>query len=119
MYVDIDKPPPALPTPSLTSVSSGVSLLSPLSRNGTGPGIIILTPDSEENVAIKNGVPSPLRKWGEEGYAVIEIQEKALKTDKDVLKIAIGALSQCDKCEPKGVVGLVGQFVSISQFIVR
>jgi carboxymethylenebutenolidase len=111
MYVDISKPPPALPTTNLTSVSSGVSLLPPLSRIGTGPGIIILTPDSEENLVIKDGVPSPLRKWGEEGYTVVEIQEKAIKSNKDVLKNAIVALSQCEKCEPKGVVGLVGRFV--------
>jgi len=116
MYVDISKPPPTLPAPNLTSVSSGVSLLPPLSRNGVGPGIIILTPDSEENLAIKHGVPSPLRKWGEEGYTVIEIQEKAIKSDKDVLKRAILALSQCEKCEPKGVVGLVGQFASFPKF---
>ncbi|KUJ17600.1 NTF2-like protein [Mollisia scopiformis] len=111
MTLDIDtsKAPTPLPTPRLTKVSSRVSLLSPLSRQGSGPGLIILTSDSKDNLAIKQGVPSLLRKWAEEGYSVVEIQENALQNGKaeELLERAVSALSECEKCEPKGVVGLV------------
>lgn len=110
MFNDISKPPPPLPSPELTEVMPGVSLLRPLSRLGTGPGMIILTHDYQDSLAINEGVPSPLVKWAEEGYAVIEIQATALTTAKgDIIKSAVETLRDCDKCEPKDKVGLVGQ----------
>lgn len=109
MYNDITKPAPPLPSPELTEVKPGVALLKPLSRRGTGPGIIILTCDYEDSLAIKSGVPSPLIKWAEEGYTVVEIQSRALGGGQDdVLKLAFQLLTDCDKCEPKDKVGLVG-----------
>lgn len=109
MFNDISKPPPPLPSPELTEVMPGVSLLRPLSRLGTGPGVIILTHDYEDSLAIKEGVPSPLVKWAEEGYAVIEIQAAALGTNKGhVIKSALETLRDCEKCEPKDKIGLVG-----------
>lgn len=116
MFNDISKPAPPLPSPELTEVTSGVSLLRPLSRLGTGPGMIILTHDYTDSLAIKEGVPSPLVKWAEEGYAVIEIQATALATGKgNVLKSAIEALRDCDKCVPKEKLGLVGKYSHFQQ----
>lgn len=118
MFNDISKPAPPLPSPELTEVTSGVSLLRPLSRLGTGPGIIILTHDYTDSLDIKEGVPSPLVKWAEEGYAVVEIQATALGTGKDnVLKSAIEALRDCDKCERKDKLGLVGQYFPFQQHL--
>lgn len=110
MFNDISKPPPPLPSQELTVIAPGVSLLQPLSRRGTGPGVIILTPDFEDSLAIKDGVPAPLLKWAEEGYTVVEIQASALLTGKeqDLIKSAIEAFDSCEKCEPKGNIGLVG-----------
>lgn len=109
MFNDITKPAPPLPSPELTEVMSGVSLLRPLSRRGTGPGMIILTSDYDDPLAIQEGVPSPLVKWAEEGYAVVEIQARALSAGKEpLIKSAIESLNKCDKCEPKDNVGLVG-----------
>lgn len=114
MFNDISKPAPPLPSPELTKVAPGVSLLRPLSRLGSGPGLIILTHDYEDSLAIKEGVPSPLVKWAEEGYAVVEIQATALGTAKtDIIKSAIQTLGDCNKCQPKDKIGLVGEF---SQF---
>lgn len=111
MFNDISKPPPPLPSPEPTEVMPGVSLLRPLSRLGTGPGMIILTHDYQASLAIKDGVPSPLVKWAEEGYAVIEIQATAISTGKDnIIKSALEVLRDCNKCEPKDKVGLVGQY---------
>ncbi|KAJ4395877.1 hypothetical protein N0V93_000091 [Gnomoniopsis smithogilvyi] len=108
MYNDITKPAPPLPSPQLTEVKPGVALLPPLSRRGTGPGIIILTCDYEDSLAIKDGVPSPMIKWAEEGYTVVEIQSRALSgATEDVLSLALHTLTTCEKCEPKDKVGLV------------
>lgn len=110
MFNDISKPPPPLPSPEPTEVMPGVSLLRPLSRLGTGPGMIILAHDYKDSLAIKEGVPSPLIKWAEEGYAVIEIQATALRAGEgSVIKSAVEVLRSCDKCEPKDKIGLVGQ----------
>lgn len=109
MYNDITKPPPPLPSPKLSDVAPGVALLRPLSRRGTGPGMIILTSDYHDSLAINNGVPSPLVKWAEEGYAVVEVQAKAMFGGLDkVMESAIQILMECDKCEPKDKIGLVG-----------
>lgn len=110
-YNDVSKSPPPLPVPELAELIPGVSLLRPLSRRGTGPGMIILTSDYEDSLAIKEGVPSPLVKWAEEGYAVVEVQARALQTGKGhVIKTAVEGLEGCDKCEPKDKIGLVGEF---------
>lgn len=111
-FNDITKAPPPLPSPNPTQVRPGVILLPPLSRRGTGPGIIILTPDYHHSLEIKEGVPSPLIKWAEEGYAVVEIQAAALSSsqtdDAAILKTALELLENCDKCEAQDKIGLVG-----------
>lgn len=109
-FNDISKPPPALPSPVLTAVLPGVSLLQPLSRRGTGPGMIILTTDYGDSLAITDGVPSPLVKWAEEGYTVVEIKAEALKSGgSDPIRRAIETLYECDVCEPKDKIGLTGE----------
>lgn len=109
-FNDISKPPPPLPTPVLTAVLPGVSLLQPLSRRGTGPGMIILVTDYSDSLAITDGVPSPLVKWAEEGYTVVEIKAEALKsTGTDPIRSAIETLYECDVCEPKDKIGLTGE----------
>lgn len=111
MFNDITKPPPPLPSPELTEVAPGVSLLRPLSRRGSGPGIVILTSDYEDPLAINEGVPSPLVKWAEEGYTVVQIQARALgaaSLARQLIRSAVEALEGCEKCEPKDKVGLVG-----------
>jgi carboxymethylenebutenolidase len=108
-YNDISQPPPPLPTPNLVELEEGLKLLLPLTRRGYGPGIILLTPNTDDPLAIREGVPSLLVKWAEEGYAVVGIEERALeKGGSASLKAALKALSTCEKCEPKGKVGLVG-----------
>lgn len=111
MFNDISKPPPPLPRSAITEIAPGVSLLRPLSRRGSGPGVIILTSDLADSLAIEEGVPAPMLKWAEEGYTVVEIQAKALTTSKGhLLQSALEALHDCEKCEPKDKVGLVGPY---------
>jgi len=108
-YNDITQPPPPLPSPTLVELEDGLKLLLPLTRRGHGPGIILLTPNSDDPLAIREGVPSLLVKWAEEGYAVAGIEERALgkSTASSLLKSAVDAISRCEKCEPKDNIGLV------------
>ncbi|RSL94150.1 hypothetical protein CDV31_014430 [Fusarium ambrosium] len=102
VYADITKPPAPLPQPKPQSLGEGITLLPPLSRLGRGLGLIVLTEDSEKHLQIIEGVPSALIKWAEEGYVVVEIQGKAFKRGaKEVLDVALKALSSCEKLEPK------------------
>ncbi|RMJ11425.1 hypothetical protein BHE90_009674 [Fusarium euwallaceae] len=109
MFADITKPPAPLPTSQLQTLSEGVSLLPPLSRRGHGPGLIILHRHTEDPLAFYDGAPSPLLKWAEEGYAVVQLEPAAFngRSAKDVLCEAVNALNECSKCDPKGNVGLV------------
>lgn len=109
LYGDITKPAPPLPQPDLQKLRPGVSLLLPLSRRGHGPGLIVLVPDHTNQLSIQNGVPSPLIKWAEEGYVVIEIQESAIAggRDTDTLKEAIDAIFSSEKCDQKEKVGVI------------
>lgn len=111
MFEDITKPPKPLPQPHLKHLEDGLSLLPPLSRRGNGPGLIILVPDynTEHQLVVKDGVPSQLLKWAEEGFAVVEIQARALSANKDCLSLAITTLDGCDKCDSTEKIGLVGK----------
>jgi carboxymethylenebutenolidase len=86
--------------------------LSPLTRRGHGPRVVFLNVDCDSPKDIIEGVPSSLIKWAEEGYTVVEIQQRALNHAKDVaglLQIAIDALRRDPKCEHKDKIGLVGK----------
>lgn len=70
--------------------------------------MIIVVPDSTlSNLSIIDGVPSPLIKWAEESYTVVEIQESALSAD--VLQRAIKAIFESESYVPKEKVGIVGK----------
>lgn len=110
MFQDISKPPPPLPAIELRQVDVGVTILSPLVRRGEGPPLILLVADNDDSTNIIEGVPSHLIKWAEEGYTVVEVQQKALENDAaSVLKRSIEALTQHPKCAPKDKIGVVGK----------
>jgi carboxymethylenebutenolidase len=109
MFNDITKPPPPLPTTQSSEIKPGLSIVLPLSRRGHGPGLIVLVPDTDQSLAIIDGVPSQLIKWAEEGYTVVEIQRRALVTGaREVLTEATQALDSCEKCDSKDKIGLIG-----------
>ncbi|KAL4874214.1 hypothetical protein BJY04DRAFT_225281 [Aspergillus karnatakaensis] len=101
----------ALPSLQLMQYATGISLLRPLSRRGTGPGLIIIGschPRGESE--IENGIPSQRVKWAEEGYTVVEILTQALDNGHaagDPLNLPLSLLAGCDSCEPKDKVGIV------------
>jgi carboxymethylenebutenolidase len=108
---DTEAPLP-LPLPSLKRLALGVTLSEPLSRKGQGPGLIVLVPHSglsdESTLHIEGCVPSPLMKWCEESYTVVEILEEAFNGGKDPISLAVTELSKSDKCQPKTEIGVIG-----------
>ncbi|RFN49796.1 carboxymethylenebutenolidase [Fusarium flagelliforme] len=108
MFADITKPPNPLPALQLKEIRPGVSLLPPLSRRGHGPGLVVLTPTSENILEIKDGVPSVLIKWAEEGYTVVQIDGSTFATvnNGNVLSEALDAMRQCEQYD-EGKMGIV------------
>ncbi|KAL7795286.1 hypothetical protein V8C37DRAFT_400780 [Trichoderma ceciliae] len=72
---EVAPPPPSAP-PVIIGPSS--VLQPPLSRRGSGPGLILVLPSSNAVTQRPPGVekpldPEPLQKWAEEGFAVVAI----------------------------------------------
>ncbi|KAK6388266.1 hypothetical protein LTR95_019737, partial [Oleoguttula sp. CCFEE 5521] len=101
----------SLPYTRIEVVTHGVSVVHPLSRKGTGPGIILLVSESGINAGsqlrIEHGVPSATMKWAEEGYCVAEVVPEAWSAQDDPLKEAVDALKQAINCDPADRIGLV------------
>lgn len=110
---DIEAPLP-LPVTSLKRLAPGVTLSKPLSRKGTGPGLIVLVSETgvlgPSSLRIENGVPSPLMKWCEESYTVIEILEEAFYDGADPISIAVTELSKAETCQSNAAVGVIGKY---------
>ncbi|KAJ6543844.1 hypothetical protein B0H19DRAFT_288057 [Mycena capillaripes] len=74
-----EEQPVALPSAPQLTLTDGFVLQPPLTRRGTGPGLIaFLPPDSILNLSEKSGDdkpldPEPVQKWAEEGFAVVGI----------------------------------------------
>ncbi|KIH92794.1 carboxymethylenebutenolidase [Sporothrix brasiliensis 5110] len=108
MFTPTTVPPAPLPMPQLKELRPGLALLPPLSRRGTGPGLLVVCPSTADPLAIVDGVPWPLVKWAEESYTVVHVQPRALKGGADrAVQDALAALSRSDECTPKGNVGIV------------
>ncbi|OQO06273.1 hypothetical protein B0A48_08861 [Cryoendolithus antarcticus] len=101
----------SLPATKIEVVANGISLVHPLSRKGTGPGIILLISESGINdksqLRIEDGIPSATMKWAEEGYCVVEVLPEAWSASVDPLAAATNALATADKCQPKETIGIV------------
>jgi carboxymethylenebutenolidase len=110
-YADITQPPTPLPSARLQVLKPGLSLQPPLTRLGSGPGLILITSSEiyDEQVTQRDDAPTAVLKWAEEGYAVFQISAEAFGSSKieAVLEEAFRAFDQCDACQPKDKVGLV------------
>ncbi|KAJ5341706.1 hypothetical protein N7541_010830 [Penicillium brevicompactum] len=111
---EIEEASVPLPTAQVESVGAGISLLRPLSRRGYGPGLLLILPDAQSLVPLKDlqekGTPPPLYKWAEEGYTVAEVLTSALKdasTPSETVKLAFTSLQSQETCKPEGGIGLI------------
>ena len=120
-YADITKPPAPLPAAKLQVLKPGVSLQPPLTRLGSGPGLILFTTDDiyDEKLAQRDDAPTAVLKWAEEGYTVVQISAAAVEKSKieDLLTEAVKAIERCDACQPKDKVGVVCKSQVVLKFL--
>lgn len=110
-FADITKPPKPLPSAKLEILKPGLSLQPPLTRLGSGPGLIVLTtPEAyDEQVTQRDDAPTAVLKWAEEGYAVVQVSATVIESSdiEAIFDEGVKALEQCDACQPKDKIGLV------------
>jgi carboxymethylenebutenolidase len=109
-YADITQAPAPLPSAKLEKLKPGLSLQPPLTRLGSGPGLILITTPEiyDEEVTQRDDSPTAVLKWAEEGYAVFQVSAEALGSDiATVFERALHAFKYCETCQLKDKVGLV------------
>ena len=86
-YADITQAPAPLPSAKLQVLKPGLSLQPPLTRLGTGPGLILLTTPEvyDEKLLQRDDAPTAVLKWAEEGYAVFQIAAEAAKFQESLV----------------------------------
>lgn len=98
---------PPLPSAPLQELSPEAVFQPPLSRRGTGPGLVLLLPENIERTKRKDKPldPEPIQKWAEEGFAVVGIT--APSTAIQAITDAVEALKKHDKVDTKDKIGII------------
>ncbi|KAF5393980.1 hypothetical protein D9757_000337 [Collybiopsis confluens] len=93
----------SLPSAPLVALSSNAYLQPPLTRRGSGPGMILfLPPVSAYNPNIATTLdPEPIQKWAEEGFAVFGITGDEGWSVEDALTKGIDALLALEELDTK------------------
>ncbi|KAM7201696.1 hypothetical protein V8F33_003245 [Rhypophila sp. PSN 637] len=87
-----------------------ITIQPPLSRRGTGPGLVlIVSPDLQLVGDEKTLDPPPLKKWAEESFAVAQITVDSTATDgiSDWISTAVEALRKHPDCISAEKIGVV------------
>jgi carboxymethylenebutenolidase len=94
------------------ALGDNVTLQPPLSRRGTGPGLLVLLPeyyrDQSTSSSTKTLDPEPQQKWAEEGFAVVQVKVKDAVVAKQRCDIGIRALNQRPECATFSHIGVIG-----------
>jgi carboxymethylenebutenolidase len=115
----VDEQPVTLPNAVLIQISSDIVLQPPLSRRGTGPGIIIFLPDSAHLVLADQSTakpldPDPITKWAEEGFAVVAItgtSSEEVPLAAQALNEALKALQAIEQVDIKQKFAVIGEYL--------
>ncbi|EIM79786.1 uncharacterized protein STEHIDRAFT_135598 [Stereum hirsutum FP-91666 SS1] len=107
-------PEQPVPLPSaplqIISESPSIVLQPPLTRRGTGPGLIVTLPPSlslQPNPKGKPLDPEPVQKWAEEGFAVVGITATETELEAAVVK-ALDSLEGLEEVGIKDKVAVLG-----------
>lgn len=94
---------------SSASSQSCLTIQSPLSKCGRGPGLILIQPLCYSTCQEQNKTldPEPLKKWAEESFTVALI---TIGSSVDLSIIKHARLSLTKQCAD-GKVGMIGQFI--------
>jgi len=108
MDLATEESPAWLPSAKPISVSETITVQPPLSRLGTGPGLLLLLPhEISLEGSTKTLDPPPLKKWAEEGYAVAQIVATNLRASELEIADALASLSNLSECSQSDRVGLI------------
>lgn len=115
--MDVEETPVPLPSAPKVALDKHIYLQPPLSRRGTGPGVIVIVPrdyagKSDDAHSLD---PPPLQKWAEEGYAVVEITTSADDSAQTIardIQIGLDALAGLSECDNKTNFGFIGKAVT-------
>lgn len=92
-------------------LSENVTLQTPLSRFGKGPGLLLLVSKDYKSRSstdiTKTLDPEPQQKWAEEGFAVIEVKVDSATIEED-FKTGIEALKKLPESGSYSTVGVIG-----------
>ena len=103
--------PLPLPSAPLVELTANVTLQPPLSRRGTGPGIILITSkDLKPKIDTLDVLPQ--QKWAEEGYAAVNIKSGGRQSLKTSIDLAIKSLQALETCDIKGKWFVIGRLPS-------
>ena len=94
-------------------ISENVTLQTPLSRLGKGPGLILLVSKdyiSRSSTDITKTLdPEPQQKWAEEGFAVVEVKVDPATLEDD-FKVGVDALKKLPEARERNTMGVIGTF---------
>lgn len=113
--MDSKAPTAQWPSAPCVQVTSDISIQPPLSRRGSGPGLLLLVSAALDLSRHEKTLdPPPRQKWAEEGYAVAQILVGENASDvAGQLAIAMGGLERLPECTGDKV-GLVGMAMTRS-----
>lgn len=105
-----DEAPVSLPSSPPIELNRNIIIQPPLTRRGTGPGLIIFLPDPSKlgpSTEAKVLDPEPVMKWAEEGFAVAGVTVSGPDPDFSLILRqccdALSALHQVNNKEAFGV----------------
>ncbi|KAJ5438130.1 uncharacterized protein N7458_009128 [Penicillium daleae] len=99
-----------LPNAKPVKLTHNLTIHAPLSRQGHGPGIIIIRADTTASEKNERATldPEPLQKWAEESYTVAQVTVSSdHRTVKEELRQAIDALGEHENCDKKTGYGVI------------
>lgn len=110
----------SLPSAALERVADHIVLQPPLSRRGTGPGIVVFLPLQDPlDIATHTTLdPEPVLKWAEEGFAVAAV---TISDDIDIMESinkSISALKAHTNVDVKDNFGIIGERLSLQHKII-
>ena len=108
------------PAAPCVQVTPDISVQPPLSRRGSGPGLLLVVLATLDLTRHEKTLdPPPLKKWAEEGYAVAQILvgEDRASSFADQLGTAISELEKLHECSGDKF-GLVGMETPSSRRII-
>ncbi|KAK3354012.1 hypothetical protein B0T25DRAFT_545828 [Lasiosphaeria hispida] len=108
-----------LPNAPCVEATRNISIQPPLSRRGTGPGLILIVSD-DLNLRghDKTLDPPPLQKWAEESYAVGQILVgDDLSGLSEQLGVVLNELEKLPQCTSTDKVGVISECSSTLIFV--